>query len=803
MFDGSADENWTSRGENRVAIQVADMKTLSKSWETGNALCNSFVQINRDGNYTDNRFSLDTINTIWFCSSEYAATVETWRSRLQSNPTTVYYESTTPTWEELPEEYQNVLDNLQTYNGATYISVDSKVKPVVTSKYGTSEVGARALTNTNRIEKHEEECDQRFDLLEIQTGDQYEIHGTKPGGYRLLNVDGNTEQKTVNGYQLFNASRLVTKSAGGATVTNNGDGSFTISGSGEMTAGLAIDYSLTHEETIALLKAGPIHLKVEANTIPYAFVDLIQNGTRVLTLISNADGTITQDFLNDPTSYIKIGIYGASGRTISTGTIKPMLYQDGDGTWEPFVGATPSPNSAYPQSINNTFDCVEMISGAHNSSDGVFNPTHKTFITHKHKIPCKGGDTIEIRVDNNIVDRISLLYYNENGFLSFTDEYKNTMGRVVPNGVTHFKVDIGDDKLITPQTVGKITLTINGKHVAQFVEHGKNLFDISIEPSTENTIIACNITEPITISAVDNSVVVSEVVWRVSVTYKDGTIGYIGDKGYGDGSFPKTFNASENNPIIKLSYRGGKTITSGKYSVQTEIGTVATPYEPYKGKIATVLLNEPLHATDRLVRKDGVIGIDRRSYKIVFNGTENFADDGQKNGLYVYGLNLYGTYAKKLSLDYDYLCTHFITSTDYYGNAKQVCIYTSSWSTDTNSATWIEFATNFKTLAEFKSFVAEQHANGTPVTVEFAEAGSTFTPLDLESQKALNSLETFKDVTYLEVDSRTKPAGVKGEFGMSGVVAYTLKALLNTETLLAASMANAASVAEPIVASEE
>ena len=33
-----------------------------------------------------------------------------------------------------------------------------------------------------------------------------------------------------------------------------------------------------------------------------------------------------------------------------------MLYQDGDGTWEPFTGGIPSPNPNYPQEIRNALD---------------------------------------------------------------------------------------------------------------------------------------------------------------------------------------------------------------------------------------------------------------------------------------------------------------------------------------------------------------------------------------------------------------------------------------------------------------
>ena len=53
---------------------------------------------------------------------------------------------------------------------------------------------------------------------------------------------------------------------------------------------------------------------------------------------------------------IEFGIVGSTNQPIKAGTIKPMLYQEGDGTWEPFTGGIPSPNPNYPQEINNSLD---------------------------------------------------------------------------------------------------------------------------------------------------------------------------------------------------------------------------------------------------------------------------------------------------------------------------------------------------------------------------------------------------------------------------------------------------------------
>ncbi len=147
-----------------------------------------------------------------------------------------------------------------------------------------------------------------------------------------LNVDGDYEQVTTQGYQLFDASKLPTKSQGGATVTNNGDGSFTISGSGNLTDSFIVVYQYSHEETLKLLKVGKIRLNQNGDdTTPYALVQLLKTGgTGVWFALNNniIEATITQEMINDERCALQIYIYGYKGSTIKSGTVKPMLYQE-------------------------------------------------------------------------------------------------------------------------------------------------------------------------------------------------------------------------------------------------------------------------------------------------------------------------------------------------------------------------------------------------------------------------------------------------------------------------------------------
>lgn len=175
-------------------------------------------------------------------------------------------------------------------------------------------------------------------------------------GIDVAEIDGAYSQETTNGFQLFDASKLPTKSQGGATVTNNGDGSFTISGSGNLTSVFSSFYRAT--EIYDKLKVGKIYGKVEVDTFPRVLIGIFDKtgdfyNKKYMTLTKNITSfDITQDELNK----IKSGelefrgyILGEVNQPIKQGTIKPMLYQDGDGTFEPYTGGVASPNPEYPQ----------------------------------------------------------------------------------------------------------------------------------------------------------------------------------------------------------------------------------------------------------------------------------------------------------------------------------------------------------------------------------------------------------------------------------------------------------------------
>lgn len=194
-------------------------------------------------------------------------------------------------------------------------------------------------------------------IINSAKGERIAVGDSAGAFFEGLKLYGKTEQVQTKGYQLFDASKIPTKSAGGATVTNNGDGSFTISGSGNLTSGFDSFYQLTDREEIKrMFKVGKIYLKNNGVTFPY-FHAYFQStdGSRALTIIDGKEHDLTEDILNN-TAIVGFSVYANSGATITIGTIRPMLYQSGDGTWEPYTGGKPSPSMEYKQDPESSGD---------------------------------------------------------------------------------------------------------------------------------------------------------------------------------------------------------------------------------------------------------------------------------------------------------------------------------------------------------------------------------------------------------------------------------------------------------------
>lgn len=186
--------------------------------------------------------------------------------------------------------------------------------------------------------------------------------GTVSTGAQTLDV-------TVTGANLFDASKVPSKTVGGATVTNNGDGSFTISGNGALTAMFKTSYKLTREEVRKIFKPGLYTLSALNKTYPvpgFAVRSSVDNTTVMVDFglfsVQEKTAEITQDMIDNEDLYFELYFYGSSGNAIVPGTVTPMLNaSDTALPWQPYQSCTASITLTEPlRGIGDHKDMITM-----------------------------------------------------------------------------------------------------------------------------------------------------------------------------------------------------------------------------------------------------------------------------------------------------------------------------------------------------------------------------------------------------------------------------------------------------------
>ena len=234
---------------------------------------------------------------------------------------------------------------------------------------------AKALEDNRAYVESQKETFVGYNKRETDTKYANALIGTASGMGRVtvgdaweapipdLEIAGMSGQFSTTGAQMLDCSKL-NKSAGGAVV-NYGDGGYTISGTGTLTGAFSASYQLDYLKNH--LMPGNLILKSDP-TVPKLYVRIWNGSTILAEMQGNSTKQITREMLDNDNIRIECFLHGNAGSTITPGTYHPMLYQSGDGTWEPYTGGKPSPSPEYPQEIVSTDVTAVTVTGANNQS---------------------------------------------------------------------------------------------------------------------------------------------------------------------------------------------------------------------------------------------------------------------------------------------------------------------------------------------------------------------------------------------------------------------------------------------------
>lgn len=163
--------------------------------------------------------------------------------------------------------------------------------------------------------------------------------------YPGITMQGWTEQAQYEGNQLFDASVFDGIEWSGVSVSvDNG----VIMASGMSETSIWIQSANFSEEDFKKLKSGNIYVKNYKSSDCNYECGIYINNTAVNE--GNSPLNIPEGYLETNPNNVYFYISIQAGVELK-GTIQPMIYQDGDGTWEPYTGGQPSPNPEYPQEI--------------------------------------------------------------------------------------------------------------------------------------------------------------------------------------------------------------------------------------------------------------------------------------------------------------------------------------------------------------------------------------------------------------------------------------------------------------------
>lgn len=289
-----------------------------------------------------------------------------------------------------------------------------------------------------------------------------------------------------------------------------------------------------------------------------------------------------------------------------------------------------------------------------------------------------------------------------------------------------------------------------GKYEVDVKVTGKNIVNIpDFGADTPETVKECYISKNICISAQEKADV-SKSVWRFKALHKDGSLEYITDA-----ALPGCFYATEENPIVSITYRGIYTTREYK-GIMVEYGTVATKYEPYKEQTLTLTSDRPLTKWDRLVEQNGQIGwlYGSKSYKVTgkesFESRKGYNTDSHTNRFFTLSdlpmdksILRPLAYVKKLK-HVLYCYSPNIKEEGFDTNSNQFHIKFS------NDRVGI-LASDDSTVrtSKFSEYMKKIYEDGKPIELLYMTTDTTFTPLPQEQQNAIRALQTYYPTTVV------------------------------------------------------
>lgn len=591
-------------------------------------------------------------------------------------------------------------------------------------------------------------CLQEVETPTPVSGTSIDLNDSAEAKINELKISGNSKQETREGYNLIGLEDGTYSHNGITAVVSNGE----VTLNGTSTAIAFANIPLISDIT---LKQSTLYQMYAFNDTVTDDIYFRPNGNDGNRQVSFSSVNNVSGYQNNQTSvtlsYIMLRI--SNGVTLSNVKCKPMIIEGSDTTkeYEPY-GASPSPD--YPSEVECCGDNINIIEetfkGYNINSNGAFEVL-SSFDIQIAKV--KANVKYILNTNTNLLG-----YYDEKPTLS-SITYDNSRV-VLPNSTN----------TITPARNGYIAIRTNslekvkleqGEVVTTYSPPGQgcinevicndNFFDknnlISYTViSRSNGVATTNTTNSNYESylATDFISVKENTNYFINFTYTSTNYGwcfYDKNKNFISGIEPnvKNFVTPNKTAYLRFCYNKNNINTN---TIQLVEGSTEKPYVEHKEQVDTIPTQQPFRAIENY--KDTFIKKNNKWYerhyiiREIFDGTENWkiANTGMNNQ---YCYLIIGT---GLMIANSFICTHY-TKEEMSTTTGQIRIKTEL------------------SLDNWKSYLAEQYANGTPVYVDYLLAE----PLDLECTEEQSTIlfeieqnaKTYYKVTHIYSTDKISP----------------------------------------------
>lgn len=482
-----------------------------------------------------------------------------------------------------------------------------------------------------------------------------------------LGADGNSEQKTTEGYNLLqNIDHKDDKSytVNGVTFTKNSDGSIVANGNATETA----RYYLVGEgsQQRVEIKIGTYRVTGCPSGGSLSTYSMAWGITGLGEKYDLGDG-INITLSSDTTYYfvVKIG----KGQTVNNLVFKPMIISGtAEKSYEPYTGGTPSPNPEYLQEIEaidngwNRFDKNAVIKREYITDNGSVGKIDILSRTSKIKVQSGKNYTISGLVAiSGYAWNVS--FWNENTFINRRTSLATVLTFSIPENCNYIILSVWNRDLsnvqLTESTTqkpylpyGYIGLEQSGKNKVDFINYVEKVFDSSKVEKLDDgsykfkhadgsySLYEGLLKPPCTLSfwaKNDTGESVSSYTFSFKIFYEDGTYDRVSM--ITNGNFARKEFKIKNVIKIANTYISTKPFTIIK-DVQLEEGSTATSYEPHhETKVIPIDLQGNTLAKvgdikDKLIiHRNGEVELEKKVRKYVFTGEElwNQSSYGEKS----------------------------------------------------------------------------------------------------------------------------------------------------------------------------